>query len=76
MPADDQDVKEAVERAERLLQARDRYRRLKPEERTALALFGLGYSYKEIAEMRGWTYTKVNRCIREGRAKLRAPRRG
>jgi DNA-directed RNA polymerase specialized sigma24 family protein len=75
MSAGDPDVEEAVERAERLLEARDRYRRLKPEERTALALFGLGYSYKEIADMRGWSYTKVSRCIREGRAKLRAPRR-
>jgi DNA-directed RNA polymerase specialized sigma24 family protein len=30
-----------------------------------------GYSYAEICEMCGWTYTKVNRCLAEGRAKLR-----
>jgi RNA polymerase sigma factor (sigma-70 family) len=45
--------------------------RLKPDERTALLLLGLGYSYREIAESRGWTQTKVNRCISEGRAALR-----
>jgi RNA polymerase sigma factor (sigma-70 family) len=44
---------------------------LKPDERTALLLLGLGYSYEEIGRGRGWTYTKVNRCIAEGRAELR-----
>jgi RNA polymerase sigma factor (sigma-70 family) len=45
--------------------------RLKPDERTALILFGLGCSYREIGELRGWTYTKVNRCVSEGRAAAR-----
>ncbi len=27
-----------------------------------------GYSYKEICEITGWTYTKVNRCLTEGKA--------
>jgi DNA-directed RNA polymerase specialized sigma24 family protein len=31
-----------------------------------------GFSYKEIAARRGWTYTKTNRCITEGRAALQA----
>ena len=44
---------------------------LKPDERAALTLFGLGCSYAEIAELRGWTMTKVNRCISEGRAAVR-----
>ncbi|HET9185844.1 MAG TPA: sigma factor-like helix-turn-helix DNA-binding protein, partial [Solirubrobacterales bacterium] len=48
-----------------------RFARLKPDERSALILFGLGYSYREIGARRGWTYTKVNRCISEGRAALR-----
>ena len=26
-----------------------------------------GYSYAEIQELTGWTYTKVNRCMAEGR---------
>ena len=29
-----------------------------------------GYSYAEICELCGWTYTKVNRCLAEGRARL------
>jgi DNA-directed RNA polymerase specialized sigma24 family protein len=44
---------------------------LKPDERTALGLLAAGFSYKEIGRRRGWTYTKVNRCIAEGRAALR-----
>ncbi len=31
-----------------------------------------GYSYAEIAETCGWTYTKVNRSLAEGRARLRS----
>jgi hypothetical protein len=30
-----------------------------------------GYSYAEICELCGWTYTKVNRSLAEGRARLR-----
>jgi RNA polymerase sigma factor (sigma-70 family) len=44
---------------------------LKPDERTALLLLGLGYSYKEIGQMQGWTMTKVTRCVKEGRAAFR-----
>lgn len=49
---------------------------LKPDERTALLLLGYGYSYREIAVREGWTHTKVNRCVAEGRAALRARREG
>ena len=45
--------------------------RLKPDEQRALILNGQGYSYREICELTGWTYTKVNRCLAEGRARLR-----
>jgi DNA-directed RNA polymerase specialized sigma24 family protein len=45
---------------------------LKPDERTALLLVALGYSYREIADLRDWILTKVNRCIAEGRATLRS----
>ncbi len=47
-------------------------RALKRDERTALQELIAGFSYKEIAGRHGWTYTKVNRCISEGRAALRA----
>lgn len=43
---------------------------LRPDERTGLGLFAAGFSYKEIAARQGWTYTKVNRCITEGRRRL------
>ena len=40
---------------------------LKPQEIRALWLRMEGRTYKEIAEDLGWTYTKVNRCVTEGR---------
>jgi RNA polymerase sigma factor (sigma-70 family) len=51
---------------------RRRLARLKADEQAALWLQAAGYSYREIGERRGWTYTKVNRCISEGRAALRS----
>jgi RNA polymerase sigma factor (sigma-70 family) len=68
------DPHDRVECAERCAAALAAVDRLKPDERTALLLFGLGYSYQEIAETQGWTHTKVNRCIAEGREELRAER--
>jgi RNA polymerase sigma factor (sigma-70 family) len=49
---------------------------LKPDERAALLLLGFGFSYREIAELRSWSVRKTNRCIFEGRRRLRevAPR--
>ena len=41
--------------------------RLKPQELRALWLKAQGHSYSDIAEATGWTYTKVNRCLTEGR---------
>jgi RNA polymerase sigma factor (sigma-70 family) len=40
---------------------------LKPQEVRALWLRALGHSYEQICEATGWTYTKVNRCLAEGR---------
>ncbi len=51
-------------------EGRRRLARLRPDQRTGLGLLGAGFSYREIGRLRGWTYTKVNRCIREGRAAL------
>lgn len=42
-------------------------RRLKPQEVRALWLRAQGNSYEEIAQITGWTRTKVNRCLYEGR---------
>lgn len=63
-----------AERAERREWAHSRaraLRRLKPDERRALVLRAEGFSYAEICASCGWTYTKVNRCLAEGRARLR-----
>ena len=57
--------RERVARAARLIGL------LKPQERRALALRAQGYSYAEIQEITGWTHTKTNRCLAEGRARLR-----
>jgi RNA polymerase sigma factor (sigma-70 family) len=42
-------------------------RRLRPDELRAVWLRAQGHSYSEIGAMTGWTYTKVNRCLTEGR---------
>jgi RNA polymerase sigma factor (sigma-70 family) len=61
----------AVEARERVAEAAAGLAALKPQERRALALQGAGCSYAEIQAITGWTYTKVNRCLAEGRAALR-----
>ncbi len=62
---------ELAEVAEGLAAMRSRLAELKPQEREALGLLALGYSYREICELTGWTHTKVNRCLAEGREALR-----
>lgn len=62
---------ERLERRERVARAAVLLRRLKPQERRALALQAEGYSYAEIQAITGWTYTKTNRCLAEGRSRLR-----
>lgn len=53
--------------SERMGHSAEALARLKPAEVRALVLKARGYSYKEICEITGWTYTKVNRCLTEGR---------
>ena len=60
-----------VEARERVAEAARNLGGLKPQERRALALQAAGCSYAEIQAITGWTYTKVNRCLAEGRAALR-----
>jgi RNA polymerase sigma factor (sigma-70 family) len=57
---------------ERLRQGAEALRQLKPQEIRALQLKAEGYRYHEICEITGWSYTKVNRCLTEGRRALRA----
>jgi len=42
-------------------------KRLKPQEVRALWLRAQGHSYSDIGAITGWSYTKVNRCLTEGR---------
>lgn len=58
---------ERAERYERLRVGAEAMSRLKPQEIRCLLLKAEGLSYKEICEATGWTYTKVNRCLTEGR---------
>jgi RNA polymerase sigma factor (sigma-70 family) len=58
---------ELAERRERVAHSATALASLKPQERRALALKAVGYSYAEIQALTGWTYTKVNRCMAEGR---------
>jgi RNA polymerase sigma factor (sigma-70 family) len=58
---------ERAERRERVARSSEALAALKPQERLALLLKAHGYSYAEIQRRCGWTYTKVNRCMAEGR---------
>ena len=58
---------EQAEKSERLRLAAEALNGLKPQEAQALKLLAQGYSYAQICEETGWTYTKVNRCLAEGR---------
>jgi RNA polymerase sigma factor (sigma-70 family) len=66
------DPQEWLERREQVTDAVRLLSELKPHERLALVLQAHGYSYAEICTICGWTYTKVNRALAEGRARLRA----
>ena len=52
---------------EQVARSAEALQRLKPQEVRALWLKAMGNSYQEICDATGWTYTKVNRCLAEGR---------
>jgi RNA polymerase sigma factor (sigma-70 family) len=56
---------------ERVRQAAEALAHLKAAEIRCLLLKALGYSYDEIAERTGYSWTKVNRSLTEGRRRLR-----
>jgi RNA polymerase sigma factor (sigma-70 family) len=62
---------ERAERHEEIERSREALTTLKPPELRALALLGEGYSYREIAEVTGFSPTKVNRVVVEGRERFR-----
>jgi len=58
---------EQAEQRERLQVGAEAMARLKPQEVRCLILLAEGFSYREICEETGFTYTKVNRSLTEGR---------
>ena len=70
---EDRDVGDPADRVvahERLSQVAEALQRLKPQEVTALVLRAEGLTYHEICDRTGWTYTKTNRSVTEGRRAL------
>ena len=61
------DTHERVERFERLRVGAQALGRLKPQEVRCLLLKAEGYSYRQICDVTGWTYTKVNGSVSTGR---------
>ena len=64
------DVEDAVAGGERVVRSVEALHALKPDEARALLLKAEGLSYQEIGRRFGWSYTKVNRSITEGRARF------
>jgi RNA polymerase sigma factor (sigma-70 family) len=64
------EVDDAVAGGERVERSVEALRALKPDEARALLLKAEGLSYQEIGRHFGWSYTKVNRSITEGRARF------
>jgi RNA polymerase sigma factor (sigma-70 family) len=63
---------EQAEQRERLRVGAEALSKLKPHEVQCLLLLAEGFTYKQICQATGWTYTKVNRCATEGRRAFRA----
>lgn len=63
---------ERAEKRELFARSREALGELKPQELRALTLLAQGYSYAEIGEITSWSRTKINRCLAEGRERLRA----
>lgn len=64
------EVADTVAGEERVGRSVEALKALKPDEARALLLKAEGLSYDEIGQRFGWTYTKVNRSIAEGRKRF------
>jgi RNA polymerase sigma factor (sigma-70 family) len=72
IPARGDGPAEQAERREDVARSREALQALKPAELRALGLLAEGYSYAEIGERTGYSQTKINRLLAEGRARFRA----
>ncbi|HET6548490.1 MAG TPA: sigma-70 family RNA polymerase sigma factor [Solirubrobacter sp.] len=70
VPAGLREVDDTVAGGERVERSVEALHALKPDEARALLLKAEGLSYDEIGRRFGWTYTKVNRSITEGRRRF------
>ncbi|HEX5983096.1 MAG TPA: sigma-70 family RNA polymerase sigma factor, partial [Solirubrobacterales bacterium] len=71
LPAAADGPPERAERRESVARSREALLALKPQELRALTLLAEGYSYLEIGAITGYSQTKVNRCLAEGRERFR-----
>lgn len=72
VPGSERSVDEVIASGERVRRSAEALRSLKPDEAAALMMKAHGLSYEEIGARNGWTYTKVNRAITEGRRRFLA----
>ncbi len=72
IPAGGDGPEAQVERREDVARSREALQALKPAELRALGLLAEGYSYAEIGERTGYSRTKINRLLAEGRDRLRS----
>jgi RNA polymerase sigma factor (sigma-70 family) len=71
LPSQSAGPAERAERHEAVARGREALQSLKPQELRALTLLAEGYSYQEIGEITGYSRTKINRCLAEGRERFR-----
>jgi RNA polymerase sigma factor (sigma-70 family) len=71
LPSQSAGPAERAERHEAVARGREALQSLKPQELRALSLLAEGYSYQEIGEITGYSRTKINRCLAEGRERFR-----
>jgi RNA polymerase sigma factor (sigma-70 family) len=71
LPARSDGPDEQVERREQVARTREALQALKPAELRTLTLLAEGYSYAEMAQITGFSLTKINRCLSEGRERFR-----
>jgi RNA polymerase sigma factor (sigma-70 family) len=72
LPSEADGPSERAERHEAVARSREALQTLKPQELRALTLLAEGYSYTEIGEITGYSHTKINRCLAEGRERFRS----
>ncbi len=71
LPTEADGPAEQAERHEAIERSREALATLKPPELRALTLLAEGYSYREISQTTGYSPTKVNRVLAEGRERFR-----